>query len=118
MAVALTGSDGGSDAQKALGKDLAMHAAAVAPIALDRDGVDPKLVAKETEIATDAARASGKPDNIVEKIAEGKLNAFFKETCFLEQGFVKEPKLSVARHIERVGKELNLVAYARIRVGE
>lgn len=126
VAVLVEGADGSSDAAKALGKDLAMHAAANNPIALDKSGVPAEIVAKEREILQEAAKNdpknAGKPANIIEKIAEGQIGAFLKERCFVEQPFVKDPKVSVSQHIENVGKQLGktlkLAAYARIKVGE
>ncbi|MCC6150723.1 MAG: translation elongation factor Ts [Planctomycetes bacterium] len=120
--VQVEGDEGKSDTAKALGKDLAMHAAASFPIALDRSGVPADYLAKEKEIAREAAKAEGKPEGVLEKIAEGKVNALLKEKCFVEQPFVKEPKLSVTQHVENIGKtldkKLSVKAYARIKVGE
>ncbi|MBE7492195.1 MAG: translation elongation factor Ts [Planctomycetes bacterium] len=120
--VVLGGSDGASDAEKALAKDLAMHAAANNPLGLVQADIPADLVAKEKEIAVELARQSGKPANIVEKIAEGRMQAFFKERTFLAQPFVKDPSVSVEQQVANVGKQvgkpLKLVAFARIKVGE
>ncbi|MBV6514771.1 MAG: Elongation factor Ts [Planctomycetes bacterium] len=120
--VQVEGDGGKSDTAKALAKDLAMHAAASAPIALDRSGVPADYLAKEKEIAREAAKAEGKAEGVLDKIAEGKVNALLKEKCFIEQPFVKEPKLSVSQHVENIGKtigaKLTVKAYARIKVGE
>jgi elongation factor Ts len=122
VVVRIDGSDGSSDAEKALAKDLAMHAAAASPVGLTKDDVPADVVAKEKEIAEEQAKQSGKPENIAQKIAEGKVAAFFKEVTFLSQPFVKENSVSVEQHVANVAKEtgkpLKLTAYARIKVGE
>ena len=120
--VQIEGSAGGSDAEKTLAKDLAMHAAANAPLGMTKNDVPADLVAKEKEIALELAKQSGKPANLVEKIAEGRIQAFFKERTFLAQPFVKDPSVNVEQHVGNVGKQigkaLKLVAFARLRVGE
>ncbi len=122
VVVVLAGSDGASDAEKTLAKDLAMHAAANSPLGMANADISADLVAKEKEIALELARQSGKPANIVEKIAEGRIAAFFKERTFLAQPFVKDPSVSVEQHVANVGKTINkplkLTAYTRIKVGE
>lgn len=118
VVVKLEGADGSSDEQKTLAKDIAMHAAATNPLGLDKDDVPADVVAKEKEIAEEQAKASGKPENIVEKIAEGKVNAFFKENTLLNQPFVKDTAVSVAKHVSNVDSNLKLTQYARIKVGE
>lgn len=114
----LSGSNGDSDAEKALAKDIAMHAAATNPAGLTKDDVPADVIAREKEIALEQARASGKPENIQEKIAEGKVNAFYKENTLLAQPFVKDPSVSVEQHVANTGKSLKLAAYARVKVGE
>jgi elongation factor Ts len=122
VVVVISGGDGSSDAEKALAKDLAMHAAANSPLGMVKEDIDAALVAKEKEIAVELAKQSGKPENIVEKIAEGRMNAFFKERTFLNQPFVKDPGISVEQHVtnagKAAGKPLKLTAFARIKVGE
>ena len=122
VVVAIAGSDGSGDAEKTLAKDLAMHAAANNPLGMVREDIPAELVAKEKEIALELARQTGKPANIIEKIAEGRLNAFFKERTFLNQPFVKDPNVSVEQHVQNLGKQtgkpLKLAAFARIKVGE
>jgi len=122
VVVKFEGSDGASDAEKTLAKDIAMHAAATNPMGLTKDDVPADVIAREKEIAAEQARASGKPANIVEKIAEGKLAAFFKEQTLLAQPFVKDTAVTVEQHVANVaktaGKPLKLTAYTRIKVGE
>jgi len=120
--VSVSGSDGASEAEKTLAKELAMHAAANNPLGLVNADIPADLVAKEKEIAMELAKQSGKPANIIEKIAEGRIAAFFKERTFLAQPFVKDPSISVEQHVANVGKQINkplkLTGYSRIKVGE
>lgn len=120
--VKIEGSDGSSDAEKALAKDIAMHVAATNPLGLVKEDVPADVIAREKEIAMDQARQSGKPENIQEKIAEGKIAAFYKEHTLLAQPFVKDSSVTVEQHVNNVGKEagkqLKLTQYARIKVGE
>lgn len=118
VVVKFEGGDGGSDELKALAKDIAMHAAATNPMGLSNEDVPADIVAKEKEIAEEQAKASGKPENIVKKIAEGKLNAFFKEVTLLAQPFVKDSSVSVEKHVSNTDKNLKVTQYARIKVGE
>ncbi len=76
-------------------KDVAMHVAAMKPDGLDKDSLDAAVVAKEREILKDAALAEGKPENIVEKMVDGRMRNYFAERCLLEQAFVKDDKQSV-----------------------
>lgn len=106
----------------ALGKQLAMHAAAARPVALDETGVDESLVARERDIFTEQARASGKPDNIIEKMIVGRIRKFYEEVCLLNQIFVMDNKTPIAEVLAAKSKELGapitLKAFARLEVGE
>jgi elongation factor Ts len=84
--------EGGTDEAA---KDVSMHIAAMKPAALDKESLDPELVAKEREILKQAALAEGKPENIVEKMVDGRLRNFYAERCLMEQPFVKDDKQSV-----------------------
>ena len=77
------------------------------PVALDKDGVDPSIVEKEIEIGKDQARQEGKPENIIDKIAQGKLQKFFKENTLLSQA-VKEFLQSVAQYVDSVNKGMTV----------
>jgi len=105
-----------------LGKEVAMHIAAQNPSYVRRDEVPAEIVAKEKEIYLDQARASGKPDNIIEKIADGKLDAFFKASCLYEQEFVKDPSITVEELIQNlVGKireNVQVRRFVRFQTGE
>jgi elongation factor Ts len=87
--------EGGSDTAA---KDVSMHVAAMKPDALDKDSIDPVIVDKERNILKQAALAEGKPENIVEKMVEGRLRNFYAERCLLEQAFVKDDKQSVGQY--------------------
>jgi len=113
--VALSGVNG-ADVQDA-GKDVGMQIAAMNPLALDKDGVDSATVEKEIEIGKEQARQEGKPEQILDKIAQGKLNKFFKENTLLSQSFVKEPKQSVAQYLDSVNKGMTVAKFKRVAIG-
>jgi len=89
-----------------LGKKLAMHVAAVAPAAVDKDGVDPSLLDREREILADQARASGKPEEIIAKMVEGRLRKYYEDVCLLEQTYVIDGETKVAKILEQAAKDL------------
>src|ERR1700744_1232654 len=99
------------------GKDVAMQIAAMSPIAIDKDGVDATTITRELEIAKEQIRAEGKPENMVEKIAAGKLNKFYKDSTLLNQEFVKDASKSVAQHLDTVEKGLTVTAFKRVALG-
>lgn len=109
---------------EAVAKDLAMHIAAAdpSPVSIDRSGVAPDAVAAERDVLEKQAIASGKPEKVVEKIVEGRLNKFFSEICLLEQSFVKDPDHSVGDVLKSSAKELGspieVAEYVRYRLGE
>ena len=111
-----------SDDFQSLVKDIAMHIAALNPRWVRRDEVTAEDLQKEKEIYKDQARASGKPENIVEKIAEGKLESFYKETCLYDQAFVKDPNLSVEQLITnlvgKIGENIRVRRFVRFVTGE
>lgn len=113
--VALSGANG-SDVSGAA-KDVAMQIAAMNPVALDKDGVDPSLVEKEIEIGKEQAKAEGKPENLLEKIAMGKLNKFYKENTLLNQDFVKDNSMSVSKYLDSVSKGLTASGFKRVSIG-
>lgn len=113
--VALSGVNGADVADA--GKDVGMQIAAMSPVALDKDGVDAAVIEKEIEIGKDQARQEGKPEAILDKIAQGKLQKFFKENTLLSQSFVKEPKQSVAQYLDSVQKGLTVSAFKRVSIG-
>ncbi|MGK7390968.1 MAG: translation elongation factor Ts [Candidatus Cyclobacteriaceae bacterium M2_1C_046] len=114
--VALENVGGNGEAIEA-GKDVGMQIAAMNPVAVDKDGVDSSIVEKEMEIGREQARAEGKPDNIVDKIAEGKLQKFYKENTLLHQPFVKDSSMSVAQYLDSVSKGMTVKEFKRVSVG-
>ncbi len=119
--VALEG-DASDDVLQALGKDIAQHAAAMFPQALDADGLDSEVIARERAIAQEKAAESGKPENVQEKMVEGAVKKYAKENALLSQVFVKDGKATVEEHVARTAKEagasIKLVDYVRFQLGE
>ena len=99
------------------GKDVAMQIAAMNPVAIDKDGVDARTIERELEIAKEQIRAEGKPDHMVEKIAQGKLNKFYKDSTLLNQEFVKDSSKTIAQFLDGVAKGLTVTAFKRIQLG-
>jgi elongation factor Ts len=94
-------------------KDVAMQVAAMSPVSLDKEDVPEKILAQELEIAREQARREGKPEEMLEKIAQGKLNKFFKESTLMNQEFIKESKLTVRQYLENADKGLKATGFAR-----
>ena len=112
----LVGVPGGDDA---LGKDLAMHIAASDPRFASRGEVSAEILSTEREIARAQALAAGKPANVVERIAEGKVEKFYQEAVLVEQAFVKDPEKTVGQVIaERAGKAALDLRFVRFKLGE
>ncbi|MGY6521472.1 MAG: translation elongation factor Ts [Mongoliitalea sp.] len=99
------------------GKDVAMQIAAMNPVAVDKDGVDASVVEREIEVGKDQARQEGKPEEMLEKIALGKLNKFYKENTLLSQQFVKDNSLSIAQYLDKVSKGMTVAAFKRVSIG-
>jgi elongation factor Ts len=95
-------------------KDVAMQVAAMAPVAVDKGDVDTSTLERELEIAREQVRAEGKPEEMVEKIAQGKLNKFYKESTLLNQEFIKDNKKTVAQYLNDSEKGLTVTAFKRI----
>ena len=94
-------------------KDIAMQVAAMNPVAVDKDNVPEKIIAQEIEIGKEQARRDGKPEEMLEKIAQGKLGKFFKESTLLNQDFVKDNKMTIRQYLQSVDKELTVTAFRR-----
>ncbi|HIG71474.1 MAG TPA: elongation factor Ts [Myxococcales bacterium] len=121
VVVALSGGADGADADYAsVAKDVAMHVAAIdpTPIAIDRAAVPADLVESEKTILRNQALQSGKPENIVDKIVEGRINKFYAENCLLEQGFVKDPDTTVAKVLAANDAGLTVASFHRFKLGE
>ncbi len=106
----------GKDVTEA-GKDIGMQIAAMSPVAVDEKEVDATLIQKELEIAKAQIIAEGKPEHMIEKIAQGKLNKFFKESTLLPQTFVKDNSKTVAQYLDSVTKGLTVAEFKRVAIG-
>ncbi len=102
---------------EAIGKDIAMQVAAMNPAGVDKDSVDPATMKRELEIGMEQARAEGKAENMLEKIAQGKLQKFFKENTLVNQQFVKDNSKTVEQVLKEVDKDLKVVAFKRVALG-
>jgi len=111
-----------TDAFVAFVNDIAMHIAAAAPVALTREDMPADVVETERGIFRTQALDSGKPEKIVEKIIEGKIEKFFKESCLMEQAFVKDTDLSIEDYVKemiaKTGENLSIRRYTRFVMGE
>jgi elongation factor Ts len=94
-------------------KDIAMQVAAMNPVAIDKDFVKPETIAQEIEIGKEQARLDGKPENMLEKIAQGKLTKFFKESTLLNQDFVKDNKMTIKQYLQSAAKDLTVTDFKR-----
>jgi len=94
-------------------KDIAMQIAAMNPVAIDKEDVPEKVIAQEIEIGKEQAKRDGKPENMLEKIAQGKLSKFYKESTLLNQEFVKDSKITVRQYLQAADKELKVTNFKR-----
>jgi len=115
-------SDGDTAKLDALGKQLAMHIAAANPQSISRDDLDPEAVNRERQILSDQARESGKPEEIIEKMVEGRIRKFYEDVCLLDQVFVIDGESRVSKVLEDaagdVGAPIKLKAFSRFSLGE
>lgn len=111
--VGLSANVTGSDV---VAKDVAMQVAAMNPIALNEESVDAAVIEKEIEIAKDLLRQEGKPEAMLDNIAKGKLNRFFKDNTLVNQDFIKDSKQSVAQYVKSIG-DVKVVNYKRVALG-
>ena len=98
-------------------KDIAMQAAAMNPVALNEAGVDQETIDKEIEIAKDQLRQEGKPEAMLDKIAEGKLKRFFKDNTLVNQDFIKDSKMSVSEYVKSAAPNLEVTSFVRVALG-
>ena len=94
-------------------KDIAMQIAAMNPVAIDKEDVPEKVITQEIEIGKEQAKRDGKPENMLEKIAQGKLSKFYKESTLLNQEFVKDSKITVRQYLQAADKELKVTNFKR-----
>ncbi|MGN6374954.1 MAG: translation elongation factor Ts [Sphingomonas sp.] len=115
-------SDAGADVLEPLGKQIAMHIAAAFPLALNEDGLDPDVLERERQIATEKASESGKPADIIAKMVEGGVKKFAKENALMSQLFVMDNKTPIADVVAKAGKDagttITLKDYVRFQLGE
>ncbi len=110
-----------TDDFKAFARDIAMHVAAVNPVAVSREDIPAELIEREKAIYVKQAQDSGKPENIIEKIVTGKIEKYISEICLMEQKFVKNPDLTVQdllnELIAKMGENISVKRFARFQVG-
>ncbi len=110
----------GSNSEEALAKDIAMHVAAAAPEYLSPEKVPAEQISQEKEIAK--SQIKGKPENIIEKIVEGKLNAYYDAVCLIRQKYIKDDSKSIQQiveeHAKKIGKPLKLANFIRWSIGQ
>lgn len=113
----LAGLSAAIDGAAVAAKDVAMQAAAMNPVALNEEAVDQSVIDKEIEIAKDQLRQEGKPEAMLDNIAKGKLNRFFKDNTLINQAFIKDSKQSVAQYVKSVDPNLEVVGFERVALG-
>lgn len=113
----LVGFSDKADNIEVAGKDIAMQIAAMNPIALDENSVDAMVIEKEIEIAKDQLRAEGKPEEMLDKIAQGKLKRFFKDNTLVHQAFIKDSKVSVSQYLSNYSNDLTITSFNRVSIG-
>lgn len=105
-----------------LAHNLAMQIAATNPVALDRDSIDEAIVIREKDIFMEQAKSQGKPDNIIEKMVEGRINKFYQESCLMDQTYIKDPDKKVydliTETISTLGENISINRYIRFAIGE
>ena len=99
-------------------KDIAMQVAAMNPVAVAKENVPANIIEKEKEIAKEKARQAGKPENILDKIAEGAMVKYFQENTLLEQAFIKDGKITVAQYMDKASKGLTVTEFKRITLNQ
>jgi elongation factor Ts len=114
----LVGLNKKSEESEEAAHNVAMQVAAMSPVAVDKDDVDPETVRKEVEIGMEQARLEGKPDNMLEKIAVGKLNKFYQENTLLNQEYVKDNTKTIRQYLQGIDKDLTVAAFVRQKLGD
>ena len=100
-----------------VGREIAMQVAAMNPVAVDVQDVDQKTIEREIEIGKEQARQEGKPEEMLEKIAQGKLNRFYKESTLLNQEFIRDTKKTVKQYLGEADKDLTVTGFKRLMLG-
>jgi len=113
----LTGLSKNVEGAEDVAKNVAMQAAAMNPVALNEAGVDQTVIDKEIEIAKDTLRQEGKPEEMLDNIAKGKIKRFFKDNTLVNQDYIKDNKMSVAAYVKSLDSKLEVVAFERVALG-
>ncbi|MDX1752841.1 MAG: translation elongation factor Ts [Salinimicrobium sediminis] len=113
----LTGLSGKSENAEEIAKNVSMQAAAMNPVALNEEGVDQSVIEKEIEIAKDQLRQEGKPEDMLDNIAKGKIKRFFKDNTLVNQDYIKDSKMSVSEYVKSQDANLKVVAFERVALG-
>ncbi len=113
----IAGLNKADDAFATAGHDVVMQIAAMAPVAVDKDRVAEDIIQRELEIGKEQARQEGKPEAMIERIATGKLNKFFKENTLLNQAFIKDSKKNISQYLQSFDKELTVTDFKRLALG-
>lgn len=106
------------DTTDEIAHEIAMQIAAMSPIAVDAASVPTDVLEREKEIAADKAREEGKPENLIERIAQGRIGKFYKEVCLLEQDYVKDPSMNIGQFLDKSSKGLTVTAFKRVTLNE
>jgi elongation factor Ts len=117
MGVLVEMNNAATDANMVAGKDVAMQIAAMNPVAVNRDSVDANTIERELEIGREQARAEGKPEAMIDRIASGKLEKFFKESTLIAQDFVKDGSMTVEKYLSSVEPGLTVTRFKRVQLG-
>ena len=111
-----------TDDFKTLAREIALHIASAAPLSVDKDGVPADAVQREKRIFEEQARESGKPENIIAKMVEGKVESYYKEVALLSQPWIREPKKTIGELVKeasaRVGENIQVRRFVRFQMGE
>ena len=111
-----------SDDFKDFAKNIAMHIAAPSPVGISQEDVPQEVVDREMDITRAQAKEMGKPDKIIDKIAEGKLSKFYKESCLMNQAYVRDPDKTISDYLNEViaktGEKISIKRFARYQIGE
>ena len=111
-----------TDGFRELAHNISMQIAATNPIAIDKDFVDKRVISKEKEIYTEQAKSEGKPDNIIEKMVEGRIQKFFQESCLMQQTYIKDSDKKVAdlfnETIATLGENISINRFSRFSIGD
>ncbi|MFN4762388.1 translation elongation factor Ts [Gillisia sp. Q332] len=113
----LTGLSKNVPGAEEVAKNVSMQAAAMNPVALNEEGVDQSIIEKEIEIAKDQLREEGKPEEMLDNIAKGKIKRFFKDNTLVNQDYIKDNKMSVAAYVKSVDSDLKVVSFERVALG-